>query len=171
MRKYIFILTFLLSTTFFFGQTEEEIKAINKVVELINKDSTYTKKVLDNEKWLKHDTDNGVEVTAYIKNGQVVKIIEWLGFSNYISIYEYYIQNNSLIFVYGQEKEFKFDNKTDSFNYNIQTVISENRYYFNNEKFIKSVFSGYPRNPKRATNDYSNNLLADCEKYLKLFLK
>jgi hypothetical protein len=28
MQKYIFILTLLLSTTFFFGQTEEEIKAI-----------------------------------------------------------------------------------------------------------------------------------------------
>jgi len=129
MQKYIFILTLLLSTTFFFGQTEEEIKAINKVVEQINKDSTYTKKVLDNEKWLKHNTDNGGEVTAYIKNGQVVKIIEWVGFSNYISIYEYYIQNNSLIFVYGQEKVFKYDSKTDSFDYNIQTVVSEKLFY------------------------------------------
>lgn len=171
MRKYIFILTFLLSTTFFFGQTDQEIKAINKVVELINKDSTYTKKVLDNEKWLKHDTDNGVEVTAYIKNGQVVKIIEWVGFSNYISIYEYYIQNNSLIFVYGQEKVFKYDSKTDSFDYNIQTVVSEKLFYFRNDKLIESSFSGQFKNPYSATNHYYYNLLVSCKEYLKLFKK
>ena len=171
MQKYIFILTLLISTTFLFGQNEEEIKAINKVVELINKDSTYIKKVLDNDQWLENGTDNGSELTSYFKNGQVVKIIEWVGLSNYISIYEYYLYNNSLIFVYGQEKAFKYDNKTDSFDYNIQNVISENRYYFNNEKLINSEFSGETRNPKRATNDYSNNLLVDCKKYLKLFLK
>jgi hypothetical protein len=171
MQKYIFILTLLISTTFLFGQNEEEIKAINKVVELINKDSTYIKKVLDNDQWLENGTDNGSELTAYFKNGQVVKIIEWVGLSNYTSIYEYYLYNNSLIFVYGQEKVFKYDNKTDSFDYNIQTVICENRYYFNNEKLINSEFSGETRNPKRATNDYSNNLLVDCKKYLKLFLK
>lgn len=169
MRIYIFIISFLLSTNFLFGQTEEQVKAIRIAVEQINNDSTYVKKVLDNEQWLEHGTDNGAELTAFFKNGKIVKIIEWVGLSNYVSIYEYYIQNNSLIFVYAQEKAFKYDDKSDSFDYNNSIVTCEKRYYFKNEKLIKSKFTGQSCNPNRTTNNDSNILLADCEKYLKLF--
>src|SRR5690349_19278478 len=133
MRATIFILTFLFSTTLLFGQAEKRINIISKRVEQINTDTTLAKKkVLDNEQWMDHATDGGGELTAYINNGQIIKIVEWVGLSSCISIYEYYLQNGSLIFVYGQEKVFKYDDETNTFDYNIQTVSTESSYYFDN---------------------------------------
>jgi hypothetical protein len=104
MKANLFFVPFLFSLTLLFGQTNEKVNSIRKTVELINKDTTYTKKILDNEQWMEHMTDGGGQLTGLLKNGHLVKIIEWVGLSSCISTSEFYLHNDSLVFVISKRK-------------------------------------------------------------------
>jgi hypothetical protein len=94
--KIFLTLTLLLFGLLIFAQTENNmLNKIRKAVEHINNDSGYAIKKLDNEEFLEHTTDNGGQLTGYFKNGQLVKIIEWIGLSSCVDITEYYLQNNN----------------------------------------------------------------------------
>ena len=171
MRTNIFILTFLFLTTLLFGQTDDRINVIRKIVEQTNNDTVYVKKTLDNEQWMEQMTDGGGQLTGFFKDGRLVKIIEWIGFSNSVFSYEYYLQNYSLIFVYGQEKVFKYNESTDTFDSNIQTVTMECRYYFDNDKLIKSEFSGQLEGNSTPSDADATHLLDICNQYSTLLIK
>lgn len=142
--KHIF--SFFLGTLFFvdsLAQTKDEpIKLTRKKVEVINKDTTLTKVVLENEEFLEDMTDGGGKLTGFFKNKEIKKIHEWVGLSNGISIKEFYFDKGQLIFVYEKFDSFVFDAKKDEFDLTKTKTIFEGRYYFSNKKLFNKSTRG-----------------------------
>ena len=142
--KHIF--SFFLGTLFFvvsLAQAKDEpIKLIWKKVEVINKDTTLTKIVLENEEFLEDMTDGGGKLTGFLKNKEIKKIHEWVGLSNGISIKEFYFDKGQLIFVYEKFDSFVFDAKKDEFDLTKTKTIFEGRYYFSNKKLFNKSTKG-----------------------------
>lgn len=171
MRTTILTLTFFFLTTFVFGQSGDKVEQIRKTVEQINSDTTYTTKTLDNEQFLECMIDGGGQLTGYFKNGQLVKFWVRVGLSSCVTNYEYYLQDNILIFVYGQEKVFAYVDSTGSFDYTTQTLGMECRFYFDNGKLMKSKFTGQTRCSNPPSDTQAPELLADSRRYLELLKK
>jgi hypothetical protein len=116
--RLVYIMASLFSCLLTYSQENKtNIDKIRHTVEQINKDSGYSKKVLSNEEFLEHTTDGGGELTGYFKNGQLVKIREWIGLSSCINITEYYLHSNKLIFTYTKGSEFDYNDSSESFDY------------------------------------------------------
>ncbi len=141
---------------------------IREVVEQINKDSGYTKTVLNNEEFMEEPTDGGGELTGYFKNGHLVKIVEWIGLSSCISITEYYIQSRKLIFAFTQEKDFAYSTNLNTVDAQKQVATMECRFYFENDKLIKNIIKGESRCGGMPSKDWAKNYLDDCARYQKL---
>lgn len=171
MRKTIWTLTFLSLTTFLFGQSDDKIVQIRKAVEQINNDTTYTTKTLDNEHFLEHTTDGGGQLTGYFKNGQLVKVWRQVGLSSCVTNYEYYFQDDILLFVYGQEQVFAYVDSTGSFDYTTQTLGMECRFYFDDGKLIASKFTGQTRCSNEPSDTQAPDLLAESKRYSELLKK
>ena len=142
--KHIFL--FFLGTVILivsFAQTkDEQIKLIRKKFEIINKDTTLKKVVLENEEFLSNMTDGGGKLTGSYKNKEIKKIYEWIGLSNGISIKEFYFDKGQLIFVYEKFDSFVFDDKKNEFDLTKTKTIFEGRYYFNNKKLFSRSSKG-----------------------------
>ena len=142
--KHIFL--FFLGTVILivsFAQTkDEQIKLIRKKFEIINKDTTLKKVVLENEEFLSNMTDGGGKLTGFYKNKEIKKIYEWIGLSNGISIKEFYFDKGQLIFVYEKFDSFVFDDKKNEFDLTKTKTIFEGRYYFNNKKLFSESTKG-----------------------------
>ena len=142
--KHIFL--FFLGTVILivsFAQTkDEQIKLIRKKFEIINKDTTLKKVVLENEEFLSNMTDGGGKLTGFYKNQEIKKIYEWIGLSNGISIKEFYFDKGQLIFVYEKFDSFVFDDKKNEFDLTKTKTIFEGRYYFNNKKLFSRSSKG-----------------------------
>lgn len=142
--KHIFL--FIIGTLFFivsFAQTkQEQIKVIRKKFEVINKDTTLKKVVLENEEFLEDMTDGGGELTGFYEGKEIKKIYEWIGLSNGISIKEFYFDAGQLIFVYEKFDSFVFDDKKNEMNHSKSKTIFEGRYYFNDRKLISKSTKG-----------------------------
>ena len=75
LKILIFFLTISLSVAF--GQAKEDkIIDIREKFQIINQDSLYKTKKLINEQFLEKMTDGGGELTGYLKEGKICKIIE-----------------------------------------------------------------------------------------------
>lgn len=142
--KHIFL--FFIGTLFLivaFAQTkQEQIKVIRKKFEVINKDTTLRKVVLENEEFLEDMTDGGGELTGFYKGKEVKKIHEWIGVSNGISIKEFYFDDGQLIFVFEKFESFVSDDKKNELNHNKGKTTFEGRYYFNHRKLISKSTKG-----------------------------
>ncbi len=169
-RYFFFTFAFLYSVSAC-SQAEDKVRLIRFAVERINGDTSYLKKTLENEQFLEHMTDGGGALTGYFKNGKLVKLVERVGLSSCISIYEYYFENGQLIFVYRLEKVFPYDNESGLFDYTKQEVSMECRFYLVNGKLIRSKFSGEPRCGNQPSVADLERLLKDGKKYSALFKK
>jgi len=174
MRTILLILSFLLPEILLFGQSDERIKVIRKLVEQINTDSVYHTKKLDNEYFvtIKNEAaDGGQELTGYYKNGEIKKIIYSVGISVCMRTFQYYFANNQLIFVF--EKEEDNPEVKDSsgqfigFDYSKPEPAFEGRYYFDKGKLIEIKVKG----KKRMSNDANGNkekvFIDDSKAFLK----
>jgi hypothetical protein len=157
-------------TTLLFGQSGDKVEQVRKAVEEINRTTTTTM-TLDNEQFLEHMTDGGGKLTGYFKNGELVKVEEWVGLSNCTTNYEYYIRDRKLIFVYGQENVFPYVDSTGTFDYKTQAISMECRYYFDNGKLIKSKFAGQPRCTNEPSDARASDLLDRSKRYQELLKK
>jgi hypothetical protein len=166
----VYILTFLLACLQTYSQeSKSSIDKIRLVVEQINKDSGYSKKILNNEEFLEEATDGGGQLTGYFKNGQLVKIKEWIGLSSCINITEYYLQANKLIFTYTVGSDFAYDENSSTFNPQKQIRTIECRFYFENDILIKNIIKGQSRCSGKPKVEWSKNYLEECSRYQKLF--
>jgi hypothetical protein len=147
---------------------ENSIDRILHAVEQTNKDSGYSKKVLDGEAFLEEPTDGGGELTGYFKNGELVKIREWIGLSSCIIITEYYLQSGKLIFTYTEGSEFAYNDSLESFDYKKSVRTMECRFYFENDKMIKNIFKGESRCNGKPEVEWSKNYLKVFATYQKL---
>jgi hypothetical protein len=170
MRTHILILALVFLTTLLFGQSGDKVEQVRKAVEEINRASTTTK-TLENGQFMEHMTDGGGKLTGYFKNGELVKVLEWVGLSSCVTNYEYYIRDGNLIFVYGQEKIFPYVDSTATFDYSTQTVSMECKFYFDNDKLIKSKFTGQPRCSNEPSDAHAPDLLDTSKRYLELLKK
>jgi hypothetical protein len=170
--KIFLTLTLLLFGLLIFAQTENNmLNKIRKAVEHINNDSGYAIKKLDNEEFLEHTTDNGGQLTGYFKNGQLVKIIEWIGLSSCVDITEYYLQNNKLIFAYTKGSESPYIDSLQTFDHGTINETMECRFYFSNNKIVKTILKGSTRCSGQPTAGRAKNYLDECSRYTRLLKK
>ena len=148
MRTAISILTTTLTVSFLtaLGQDKARIISdIRKEFKIINNDTTLKKVVLNDEEFLDHTTDGGGQLTGFYKEGQLRKIVSWIGLSNGNEIFEFYFTNSKLIFVYEQFNSFIYDPKQETLRLDTTERTFEGRYYFNNDKLIDQITTGHNR--------------------------
>jgi hypothetical protein len=116
-------------------------------------------------------TDGGGQVTGYFKNGQLVKMVEFIGLSSCVNITEYYVQDAKLIFAYTLGKEFLYVDSIATFNSSIQNLTMECRFYFKENKIIKSILKGQTRCSGKPIVDWTKDYLEETTRYRKLLTK
>jgi hypothetical protein len=168
MRPVLIMILFLFSTLSYTQTNITKVDKIRTTVEQINKETGYTTRTLENEEFLQQLPDGGGTLTGYFKNKQLVKLVEWIGLSSCVNITEYYLQNNKLIFVFIQGKEFQYVDSLATFN-DRQTVTMECRFYYDNPKIIKSVVHGSTRCGGPPLNTWAKTYQDECSRYIKLF--
>ncbi|WP_148661187.1 PulJ/GspJ family protein [Flavisolibacter tropicus] len=160
---------FLPSLVFAQNKTDQK-EAIRKAFQQINNDQRLKKLTLESEAFLKHMPDGGGELTGFYKDGQLVKIREWIGLSDGNKVVEYYLKDGALIFVYGQFNTWMFDATLDEFDHSKTKTIFEGRYYFHQQKLIDKIEKG---NMHTADEMYykENNMLTTANQYATLLNK
>lgn len=162
--KYKFILVvvvmlgiFILVVTIFTHQRKTEMVAnedkeklvliedIQKKVWAIDFEKNYQTKVLNNEKFLDHMTDGGGQLTGYFKDGQINKVVEWLGLSYGTKTFNYYFFDGRLILVNEKEEDFPDISNSGTLDYTKVEFAFEGNYYFNEEKLIDQKTNGQKR--------------------------
>lgn len=133
----------------------------------VNSDRGLKEIVLNNEEFLDHMPDGGGKLTGFYKNGQLKKMICWIGLSFGTETFEYYFKDNKLIFIYGQFNTFSFDKKNQKLKYNTTAKTFEGRYYFDGGKLIDHVTKGESRFEKDHT-DPEKTLLKEAEEYRRV---
>ena len=140
---------------------------IKKAYKEINAYKNYKKITIDeSEDFLGHNTDNGGSLTAYYKDDSVKKIIEWVGLSNKIIQNEYYLNNDKLIFVYSTEEMYRFNERTQNFDYSKLDSVFKGRYYFEKEKLIDTIFNN--KQHEETKEQDADTFLTSSKSYLKL---
>jgi len=145
MRTIGFISSVLILLCFSLAHAQEKqvvVKKIRQEFNIINKDKTMKKKVLNNEDFLDHMPDGGGRLTGFYIKGEVKKIVCWTGLSFGTENVEYYFKDNKLIFVYEQFNSFLVDQKTRNLKYGATERTFEGRYYFDNNVLIDKVIRG-----------------------------
>lgn len=159
----------LISITSFSQSVEEKKKAIRKIFQQINKDSTLKSYQLEGEEFLEYATDRGGSLIGYFKGDTVVKITEWIGLSSSNKQFEYYFNKGSLVFVNAEEQHFKFNDSTQELDYSKPEKVHEGRFYFNNNKIISSETKGVGKWDDSKTLEQT--LVEAAGKYLRLLKK
>jgi hypothetical protein len=118
---------------------------IRTVFKVINADSSMTKKVLEEEAFLGQMTDGGGTLTGFYKAGQLRKIASWVGLSNGNEIFEFYFENNQLIFVYELVTALVYDENSKPVAMDVPKHTFEGRYYFADNKLVDAVTTGHNR--------------------------
>src|ERR1051326_5133912 len=164
-RQILFIFFILLShKSFSLTADSNKINAIRKMVRSINADTSYVIKKLENEDFMDQATDRGGHLEGYFKKGKLVKIVEWVGVSSCINVTEYYLQNEKLIFAYTKGFEFQYVDSIATFNSN-QILTMECRFYFENNKMIKSILKGATRCGGAALETWAKTDIVNTAKY------
>lgn len=134
MKKYLLFLL-LLSFTFGFSQNLDLIK---KEVEKINNTKNFKIKTIPNDYFVNEKnevTDNGQELKGYYKNNQLRKIQHTVGLSNWKVVYFYFFDKNENLIFTSKKTIQNINNGCLPF----MKVLSNDRYYFENNKLIKKI--------------------------------
>ena len=100
---------------------------------------------LENEQFLEQIPDGGGQLTAYYLDGQLYKLVEWIGLSFGQRITEYYFWEGDLFFVFQLEKRFGFDAEAGAIDYDQLEEVFAGRYYLNEGSMIKVLQKGNPQ--------------------------
>jgi hypothetical protein len=142
----LIIIIFLIINSTLYGQDiSDKYPDVIQRVEFINKDTSLTKVILENEEFLTQVTDGGGELIGYFKKGQIQKITRKIGLSYGIETYDYYFTNGQLIFIYELLNGFIYNESISKFDYTKTEVNFTGRYYFKVNKLIDSETTGHNR--------------------------
>ncbi len=108
------------------------IVAVDRIVQEIDAGKDYDLRTLENEEFLTQMTDGGGELKGFLKDGQLVKMVSWVGVSSCVYFTAYYFDRGQLVFVQEQGLEFAYVDSTGSFDPAVQNVTMVNRVYFRN---------------------------------------
>ncbi len=125
------LVIFLISTTLAgqdFHDLHPEVTKLKK--ELDHSLSDFKKVHLENEEFLLEMTDGGGELVGYFKNGQIIKIEEWVGLSNAVATRHFYFLEGELYFVEEEKNQFTFNTETGEFDYSERELVFRGRYLF-----------------------------------------
>ncbi|MFT3705773.1 MAG: hypothetical protein QM802_25615 [Agriterribacter sp.] len=166
---FIFLNLFLFSIAS--GQTKKDkdliIASIKNHYTQINNYKNYRIVTINgSEDFLGYATDNGGKLTGYYKGDSLKKIVEWVGLSNKVIQHEYYLNKDSLIFVYSTESLYKYSDTAKGFEIPSLEKGSIGRFYFAKDKLVDRVLNY--KQSSGATEKESLELLAASKKYLKL---
>lgn len=164
----ILIILFIISNTDISGQSiSEKYPKIIEQVNLINNDSIYEKVTLNNEEFLNHMTDGGGELVGYFKNGLIQKITATVGLSYGIVTYNYYFNDENLIYVYETRDGFIYNEDLNKFDYAKTERNFAGQYFFKNDKLIDLETLGHNRFEDTEI-DIEKTLLSEIGEYSKL---
>jgi hypothetical protein len=175
MRIVTPILTLLLSLSIssVCGQNNTGLtEIIQRLVMGINRDTTLKAIELDNEYFIMEGkvTDGGISLTGYSKNGNIVKIVSWVGLSIGNEIFEFYYKNGKLIFVYEEFHSFVFDEEKSELRHDTTEITFKDKYYYYQNKLIDYVTTGHNRF-EDDTVDPEQTLLKESEANRLLLLR
>ncbi len=169
--KFACLLALALTPFILFAQTAHPHATIRKAVERINSDKNYDIRVLNNQEWMTEIPDGGGKLTGYLKNGRLVKVVEWVGLSRCVLIREYYFADTKVIFVYGQEKAFTSVDSTGVVDFASQNTVLEYRVYFEEEKLLDLKFTGESICSELPTETTALQLIVNGKRYTELLEK
>lgn len=154
--KKLFIFLIILNFIFGFSQNLDLIK---REVEQINKIKNFKIKTIPNDYFVdvKNEvTDNGQELKGYYNNNQLRKIQHTVGLSNWKVIYFYFFDKNENLIFINKKTIQNIKNGCLPF----MKVLSDDRYYFNNNKLIKKIEEKKSENFDfiRLSNELKNDL-------------
>jgi hypothetical protein len=121
------------------------ILAVDRSVQQINAVKDYEVRTLENEEFLAQMTDGGGELTGYVKNGELVKMVSWVGVSSCVYVTEYYFDHSKLVFVLEKGSEFAYVDSTASFDPTFQKVTMEGSYYYRDNDAAPVALKGSTR--------------------------
>ncbi|MBY0478146.1 MAG: hypothetical protein K2Q24_10905 [Chitinophagaceae bacterium] len=164
------ILLLLINSCTGLAQLSAQAKQIKDACKVIDEDSSFLKKIYEQEEFMNHATDNGGTLTVYHKNGIVHKMTEWVGLSNYIVIIDYYFQAGKLVYVRDEELMYERNPVTGE---TTGKISKENRflgeYFFRNNKLFEEKSLGHNRFEDDEQNNAEKEFVAASKRYLVFF--
>ena len=165
----IFFLHFVFTTAFAQGK-EDRLNKIFDVKKTFQKINSFKKykivTIKDAEKFLGNITDNGGSLKGYFTGDSLKKIVEWVGLSNRIIQNEFYFKNDTLVFVYAVEKNYHYNNHSQTLDYTKLDLTFIGRYYFDNEKLFYSIIKNENRNKSKQKD--AADFLIKSKDYMKI---
>lgn len=169
MKSLILILVFFTSITYS-QEVEKDIKRISKAYAIIESNlKDYTIKQVNADNY----SAEGGDAYGYLKEGSLEKINVALYGESGKNFYDFYYENNTLIFAlftrHQYNTPFYFDKKmaeeygVDEFFDETKTKIIENRYYFKKDELIKWL-----NHDKKEVRTTSEDLKRQVENLLEL---
>lgn len=140
-------------------------------VELIDKESGYDVKTLNNDWFVAHNImrDGGTQLEGYYKDNNIVKIIEKVSLSTEVKTYAYYFSNGQLILIHEANQVYPYITETGALDYSELKQVFEARYYIKDSKLVDVQASGERHIPLNVTEDnYISSLMLSSEKSVQL---
>ncbi len=144
---------------------------MDRRVQEINAGKDYEVRALENEEFLEQMTDGGGHLTGLMRNGALVKIVEWIGLSSCVNITEYYFENSQLVFVSSQGLEFAYVDSTASFDLDVQDVTMEARFYFHENNLVQADLEGSTRCGGAPTREWATVYQTDALRLKDLLMR
>ncbi|WP_315058232.1 hypothetical protein [Chryseobacterium indoltheticum] len=159
MKKLIPFLLIILSGLI----SGQNIEPVRKTVQKINQTTGFKIKTVPYSYFMDKSevTDNGIELKGFYKNGELKKIEHFVGLSAWNIVTEYFFsENHQLVFVHST----KYQTVDENGYLEKPQKLSELRYYYENDKLIKSVGS-FNIDEKTDYLKESQNLISDLRNY------
>lgn len=149
-------------------------ESIWKIVKSTDANDDYEVKVLDNSYFLSNGSpsyDGGQELTGFIKNGDVYKMLYSVGLSRGLITYLFYLDKEELVYVYEEEKTFPYIENEGEFNYETAETVYSAGHFFIGGKWMMTKYSGTRRLSDISEKDRAKELLVSAEKFRGLLKK
>jgi hypothetical protein len=160
MNRIIYSIVLLSTAASAYSQDlPEKYAALQQRIRQINQDKTLQKITSTGEEVTDHTTDGGAELVGYYKNGNLKKITRTIGLSNGIESFDYYFENEKLVFICELFNGFVPDS-TGALNFEKTETNFIGRYYFRDDKLIDNQTTGHNRF-EDDTVDMEGSLLAE----------
>ncbi len=136
----------------------------------IDQNNSYDSLVLENDEFMEQASDGGGSLTGFFKDGHIHKMTMWIGISMGIRIYNYYFEDEKLIYIDETFESFDWTDTTNKQDYPKTEITFHGCYYFSNNKLIDYETTGQNWFQDDAI-DIEMTLLEEANGNLKLLLR